>query len=163
MLALLEKDVSNAILEWHDVFPAVGGMQQIYLLLGERERGLALANEERERLEEELKKFVEISDEKEEKQRQLDEKEKEVARLSKQVEMLRTTNESLTFIAPYAGKVLGNTYDINRIGGVTGGSSLMQLYGLNPQILTDGRLDSSPFGSSLDLPKEDDMRSPKNQ
>jgi len=90
LLSLLEKDIANAIQEWNDIIPGVDKIEEIYVLLDEKEREKELINNEKVELEKKLKEHIELSDkDKETLKNKLYEKDMELLKLSNEVNKLR--------------------------------------------------------------------------
>lgn len=115
-LSLLEKDVANATQEWNDILPGVDRIEEIYTVLAEKEYEYEVAEKEKISLSEKIKKVNELgTKEKETLKTKIEEKEKEVLRLSQEIENLRLTTTSF----PLSGFGLGS-YIPHSGGGLRG-------------------------------------------
>ena len=92
LLGLLEKDIANATQEWNDILPGVNKIEEIYALLAEKENELEFEKNERERLDKQLSQEKQLNDsEKTELKKAVQEKDKKVDELYKEVALLKAT------------------------------------------------------------------------
>lgn len=108
-LSLLEKDIANATQEWNDILPGVDTIEEIYTILAEKENELDVAEKEKNLLNERIIKGNELGImEKETLKGELKEKEKEILKLSQEIDKLK-----LTTTYPVSGIGLGlSSYNI---------------------------------------------------
>lgn len=122
-LSLLEKDIANATQEWNDILPGVDRIEEIYTVLEEKEYEYEVAEKEKTSLNEKIKKLNELeTKEKGILKTKIEEKEKEVLRLSQEIEKLRLTTTSF----PLSGFGLGS-YIPHSGGGLRGLQSTLYI------------------------------------
>lgn len=92
LLSLLEKDIANATQEWNDILPGVSKIEEVYVLLADKESELDITKKEKEQLDKKLTEEKQLNEkEKEDLKIKLDEKERKISELSHQVNKIRNT------------------------------------------------------------------------
>lgn len=111
-LSLLGKDIANAIQEWNDILPGVGRIEEVYVLLAEKEEELKIREIEKEQLEKRIKKERDSgAEEKKNLEKTLSEKEEEISKLSLEINRLDSQTLPLTLgkTESILGSILGST------------------------------------------------------
>jgi len=96
LVSLLEKDIANAIQEWNDILPGVAALEQVYIIMSEKESELEIIKKEMVQSREQSVNQRELSEkEKEELRGRLNAKEDRINELENEINKLRTKTNSI--------------------------------------------------------------------
>lgn len=96
LLSLLEKDIANATQEWNDILPGLDKIEEVYVLLAEKEADLKITVQEKEKLDHLLTEEKQFGDkEKDALIRKLEKAEKRISELNHEIGKLRVTTSSV--------------------------------------------------------------------